>query len=356
MKVLTEQPVRFATGELLPPEDLNRVSIYAQDVVADVGSRRWAKAPMLLPYVETVGTPYTQATAAEVRTYRYRCPVISVIERGFLNANMTSSVAPATWAITRTTGGTTPTGATVPWLTTRGAQLLTSAGVPSVSSDGLVSALTDTVSNINVDRVLLEADTEYQILLAGSTFSASRADVTMHVATDRWGMAAAPAFAPALFAGGSAPNATTVAANSAALQTEALKFSANAALTPIFFVRHGLLAATSANVRTFTIPRMANTRGRGTIVRIYLWAVMAGAAAAGAVTATLRDSGGATLNTITATVTGLTFQSADSGVISRSLTGSVSAATTTDDYTILLANSSATNAVKVYGIAWVSWI
>jgi hypothetical protein len=363
MKVLTEAPVRFRNGEILPPADLNRNWLYAQDALDDIATRRWSKGLLTLPYVESCASPYTQATPAEERTYRFRCPVACAVERAFLNGNMTVAAAPAEWAITKTTGGSTPSGATVPWVTTRGG-ILTPASAsaePSVSSDGLVAAVTDVVDASNVDRVLLEADTEYQIRLSGTTFSMSRADLALHLAIDRFQAAGGapnrPSFSPTLLRDSDPPDATVQLANQSALNTEAAKLATLKGMTPMLFLRHNVLPATDADLCTFTIPRISTVRGKATIVRIYLWAVMSAAAAAGAVTATLRDETGATLNTVSATVTGLTFQSADSGVISRSMMAAFSntSSTPAQDYSIVLANGSATNCLKVYALVWVQW-
>jgi hypothetical protein len=355
MKVLTESPVRFHTGEILPPDEINRPWLYAADAVADVAQRRWAKSLLSLPYVESVSAPYTQAMSAEERTYRFTCPVACAIERAFLNGNLTTTTAPATWSITKTSGGSTPAGATTPWLSTRGAILTPAAAgsEASVSSDGIIASATDTLQAQNVDRVLLEAGAEYQVALAGTTFSLGRADVALHLAIDRWqagGALSVPSFSPSLWTDASAPNANVQLNNQASLATQAAKFATLRGMAPLLFVRHGFTSATAANLRTFTLPRFASTRAQARIVRIYLYAHTAGATT---ITATLKDQAGATLATVSDVVAG-TFNSADSGALSIAINGGASA-TTTSDYSLTFANSSATNCVKAYALVWIAW-
>lgn len=355
MKVLTESPVRFAGGGIAGPPDFNRPWLYAQRAIEDVSTRRFSKGIVTLPFVETMATPYTQATPAEERIYRFRCPIACVLERVFLNGNMTVAVAPANWSITKTTGGTTPSGATTPLLSTRGATLTPVSPLtpPSVSSDGLVATVTDVVDATNPSRVLLEADTEYQLALTGTTFSMSRADVTLHVTTDRWqagGAVNRPAFTPSLLRSSSPPDATVQLANQAALATEAAKFASLRGMTPILFVRHGLATATDADLCTFSLPRFSSTRAQAKIVKVYLWAVMAAVSGAGIVQVTVAG------NNVQCNVNGVSFQSASSATLSTALSGpGLSPATPGDDLTVVFANSSVTNCLKVYCLVWVAW-
>jgi hypothetical protein len=357
MKVLSESIVRYDTGDMLPPDDVNRPFLYAADAIDDVAERRWAKSVLSLPFVESVSTPYTQATNAEVLKYRFKCPVQCVVERAFLNANMAASGAPAEWSLK--TGVTVPAGATNPVLTTRGAIVTPSDGTdPSESADGTVVA-TSTTTAQNNERALLLANTEYELALQGSTFSCERADVALHIAVDRWlsgGSLQVPALTPTLLRSIDPPDADVVVGNQTKLATEAVKFASNAGMVPLLFVRHGLTSTTDVDLRTFRLPRFASARGRARVVRIYSWAVMSAAATA-TIGVQLRNSGGGIIATANISLVAATTGSGDSGALSLSLTNASASTSTTaaDDYTVVLDSSTATNALKVYTLVWVAW-
>ncbi len=337
MKVLTA-PLTFIDGDILVPEDLNSLYLYARDAVADVASRRWAKAIFPIQCVQVVGTTIDELSAA-LLVHRFKCPVTCVAERAFLNANMTSS-AEVTVAIIAT-GGSTPTGATVPLLATGGA--VTSAAIDT----------TDT----NNDRFVLTAGQEYSITIAtagAATFDLHRCDITLHLAVDRWtlaGTTSIPDFDPVLVNDASARDATVVAANNAALTTESAKFAlALTAPMPMVFHVHNFVSGTDADLRTITIPRIATARGKCVIKRIYLFADMAAAGgAADTVTATIGAG------VATADVNGVAYAAADSGALSIALDGAVSAATTGDDLSLVLVNNDAANTCnRATVIVWVA--
>jgi len=351
MRVQTEQPRQWNTGDALAPQDLNHLYLYTQDVISDLAQRRWAKAPLSLPFVRDVATPYTQALGVEERRYRFTCPMSCVVERAFINARMTATVAPATWTISKAAGGAVPTGVSTPWLSTQGA-LVGSPGVPS--TDGIIASVSD-VTKVNNDRFVLDAGSEYIIELGGNTYSLDRGDLIMHCATDRWqstGALTYPTFSPTLFSDASTRDAAVVVANNSAAATEIARFAktANAGMTPRLFVRHGFTNATSANVLTFTIPRVAAARGEATIVRLYLYVVTAGATT---ITATLRNQAGVTQATVTANVVG-TQLSVDSGVLAIDI-GGAAAHIVANDFSLTLANSSATNCLKAQVLMWTAW-
>lgn len=332
MKVLTA-PITFVTGDALVPADLNALYSYARDAVADVASKRWAHGIVPIQCVQLVGTTITQASGA-LLVHRFKCPVTCIVTRAFLSANMTSDNE-VTVAITATAGGATPTGATSPWLTTRGA---------------VTSAATDT-EDINTDRFVLTAGTEYSITIATASgnFALSRFDVTMHVAVDRWtlaGTTSIPDFDPTLVTDASARDATVVSANNTALTTEANKFaSALTAPMPSVFHVHNFLSGTDADLRTIPIPRILSTRGKLVAKRIYVFADMAAAGGAGdTVVADLQNAAGASQASATADVNGVSYAAGDSGAISVTVDATnVSAATVADDYNLVVTNNDAAN-------------
>jgi hypothetical protein len=331
MKVLTA-PLTFVDGDILPPEDLNALYLYARDAVADVASKRWAKAVLPIQCTQVVGTNITEASAA-LLTHRFKCPVTCIVERAFLSANMTSSGEVTVVIIA--TGGSTPTGATVPLLSTAAA----------------VTVMATDTNAINTDRFVLTAGTEYSLTItpaAGVTFILERFDITLHVAVDRWtlaGTTSVPDFDPTLVTDASARNATVVAANNTALTTEANKFAAAlGACMPMVFHVHGFLDVTDADLRTITIPRISSARGLCIVKRIYVFADMAGAGgAADTITADLQNASSVSQATAVADVNGVSYAAGDSGALSVALHGSVSAATTTDDFKLILTNNDAAN-------------
>lgn len=347
MKIPSTQPLTFATNDLLAPSDLNDVFRFAGQALDEASSKRWAKATVVIPFMPSIAVPYTEATVpAAVRTVRFLCGQTCVIERAFLRANLVSTAAVEV-NITAASGGATPAGATTPWLSTLAA----------------VSSPTTDVSDTNPDRVLLVAGTEYIIAVSSTgTFTLGRFDVELHTATDRWtpaGTLIAPTYSPTLFTDASAPNATVVAANISTLTTETNKLANNVlAATPMFFQVHSLLSGTDIDLRTFPIPRFASTRAQSRVVRMFLRVEMAAIGGVGqTVSATLRNAGGTSLQAVSVSVNGVsTGVSQDSTAISIPVAGvGVSAGTTTDDYKLEFANSSAgTAAAKVTCFLWLS--
>lgn len=337
MKVLTEQVVRFRTGEILPPEELNRVFLYAQDAVADVAERRWAVGSVTFAFVDTVASGLTNASAARARTRRFTSPVTCVVLRAYLSANLTAA-ADAQVNIYETGTTTLPQGATEPWLST-----------------GIVAAATEDTEDINVDKVLLKARQTYDLVLSGTSFTTERFDVTLDVAIDRWqvgGSLDVPGFTPTLFVD-EAPDATKVAANQSALNTEAAKFASAKGILPMLVWARNFTSAGDVDVLTFSLPQTAAGRAQARIVRAYLTVAMA-ATTGGTVTADIKAPGGSPSATVTAVMTGIDHLTVDSGALDLPLDGDV--ADDGDDYTVLFANTSAVNAcTRAELVLWVEW-
>jgi hypothetical protein len=364
MKIPSSQPLKFSTGDLLGPSDLNDVFGGAARALDAAASRRWMHGVLVLQLTGGVATPYTQATAAAVRTFRFVCPNTCIVERAIFRANMTSTAAvevsiTSAASLGGASTGVAPAGATTPWLSTAGATMLGTDLLQSECTGPVASALS-LVSDTAPDRVLLVAGTEYIIALTSTgNFTLGRFDLELHTLTDRFqpaGTLIAPSYARTIFTDANAPDATLVAANAAALTTEVAKLSNLIAPTPILFQVHDLTSGTDADLRTFTLPRLNSFRAQGRIVRMYLRVEMAAAGAVGqTITAVLQSAGGGPLRTLTANVNGVTGASVDSGAISTALVASsVSAETTTDDYSVVFANSAAGAASKVTALLWVS--
>lgn len=338
MKVLTEQIVKFTTGGTLAPEDLNRVMLYAQDAVADVAQRRWAKSTLTLPFTRTVGDPYTQALTTEELTWRFMCPVECVLERAYLSGNLTCT-GQLQFSLT-TAGGTTPTGATNPYLAT----------------DGSVTDATVDTQDLNVDRVVLGAGVEYKLTLLGTTFVAARADVTLHLAVDRWkssGTLDVPAFSPTLHLASGSPSATTVNANTAALTTQAAKFGASRGMTPIFFTVTDLGVLST---QTLSLPRWSSSRARASFSYTYAAAVLA-SSTTGSFAIAIKNTSGVTVGGQTLSITASTFgsQLVAGSPVPLTAAGAFLSVATTSDYTVSITNNTAVNALKAYVIVWVEW-
>ncbi len=361
MRIPSTQPIRFATADLLAPEDLSATFRFAGECLDEASSKRWQHGSMVLQFVESVTVPYTNATNALVRTFHFLCPQTCIIESASFTANMTSA-APVEVAITATSGGATPQGATTPWLSTLGAFIFdVGDGTTSQSVDGIIADVADTITSVAPNRVLLVAGTEYTIALTSTgVFSLSRFDLQLNCLTDRWttaGTSAIPSYAPALVTDAAAPDATAVSANISTLTTETNKLAANVvAAMPFIVWRHSIISTTDADLRTFSLPRFASSRAQARIIRAILRVEMIAAGGAGQTITAVINPGA--LVTLTATMTGVLAgvgRTVDSGIINIPLAGAVSSATTTDDYSILITNSAAApTADKVEVLLWIS--
>lgn len=340
MRALTTNPIVFPDGDILAPEDLNAGSLYLKDALIDVSQKRWAHGIMVIPFVADVATPYTDAMlGTEQLVFRFFCAQTCVVERGYLSADMVST-ADVQWSWTKTSGGATPTGCTVPWLSTGAA---------------VASATVDTIDE-NVDRFVLDAGSEYLLTITSAgTFTINRGDIILHVAVDRFNTTGTPTVPnpqPSLFVD-VPPNATTLANSNAALATEVAKLANNnAAVTPALFVRNNFVLATPAAELVFPIPTFATARAQFKLTRAYLSAFMA-STLGGTVSAVIKNAAGVTQATITANVAGVTQKSQDSGALAIALTGG-DASDTTKDFSVTFANSNAVNCIKCTLILWFS--
>lgn len=359
MKVLTTSPWQWATGQVLAPEDLNALFAYARDALTDVSSKRWVKAPLTFPFRSDVGVAYTQASG-DLLSYRFTAPFTCVVERCYFHGNFTSA-AELKVSITKVSDGSTPTGASTPLLSSKGAITGNDDDGYTESETGIISDATDTTHDINVDRFVLVAGTEYNVTVSSTgNFSLERFDVTFHFAIDRWTLGAStlrPAFSPTPFTDASMRDATVVAANNASMATQAAMFaSARTACVPILFVKHGFVSGTSSNLRRKTIPLFDPARASSRILRVYTDAVMASALGTGDVTATIANAAGATQVTAAATITGVARAAGDSGAVNKALEGAAGdTADATKDWRLEWANAdAAVSCQRASALVWVA--
>lgn len=334
MKVLglSQQVVKFRTGEPLAPEELNRLFLYAQDAVADVAERRWALSSLTFPFVLSMTTGLTNASASRLRTIRFSCPLTCIVQRAHLNGNVTAA---ADLQVHLYVAGTTtlPAGATSPYLST-----------------GIVAGPTDDVTDINVDKVLLNAGTDYDLVISGTSFTTERLDITLDIAVDRWvatGSLDVPSFIPRLFVD-EAPDALEVADNTSRLGVEAAKFAAGRPLVGHVIWCQDFVSGTDSDLRLFRVPQVAAARAQGDIVGYSLWVTMAAAGGAGdTVEVDLPFA------TIGGSVNGVTEAFFDGATTTTPVDGG-DAEDSADDQTLIFRNSDAANAcTRAVLVLWV---
>lgn len=338
MKVVSN-PHTFATSDVLTPEDLNEVYLYARDAVADVASKRWVKFPLVYQCVTDVGTPYTQASGA-LLVLKFWCPWRCVVERAQIFANMTQSGGAVEVAITKNSDTSTPTGASAPWLTT-GATAIADASVETTAFSG--------------DRFVLAANTEYDITISGSTFSLERFDLALSLATDRWnsaGTESTPDFDPTLFTDASARDATVVSANNSALATAALApSSALGAPAGSVFMIHGVSSTSDTDLLRVTFPVVETARATMEAKAVYLDCVMAGTGG-NTVDAIWYDEGAAGFADATAVTAGVS-RASGSATATETMNGAA-AETGANDFYIDVLPGNTEVVTRAIVIAWVA--
>jgi hypothetical protein len=337
MKVVNP-PLLFVEGDDLDPQDLNAVFAYADDAYMDATSRRYQRASAVLVFASNVASPYTEASSAALRTFKFRPPVDLVVERAFLRGTITSSAA-VTIELEDSVAGH-PVGASTPYLTTGAA---VTAGA---------------VSDNNQGRVFLEAGETYSVRVEGAgTFSCTRLEVELHFLVDRWGAVGPTVPIIDVFNDASAPDAIVVTDNVDELDDRTDSLAANvAAAVPVFYVLHGFTSATDADLLTFALPRFDEDRAQCKIVAASLCVLMSGTGG-GTVTATIKNTSGVAQQTLSCNVAGVTEQEDHDVGLSISLTTSTAGASAlpAQDFSLEFANSSAgTTCLKATAILWVS--
>ena len=338
MKVLTEQPIRFATGGLVDPDEVNKAFLYAADALEDVSERRWQRTAVVLPYTVDCAVPYTQALSGDVLAYLFTAPWDCVVERGFLSGNITTgSTSALVVDVVDTVGGQIPAGCTSPFL--------------SVGPVGPVAA---EVFDRSAGSFRMLAGQTYQFSIKASpSFSTNRLDLILHLAVDRWASTPYPSFDPVLLTDANAADPGVVNGNKSALVIEAAKLTTVRGLSPMVCVKHNFNNATSVNALLFPIPRLRTPRAFQRVVRIDFVVVMATTAGT-TVTCGLHNNGGTLLASAVANVAGVATATATTGpiavVIDTTTTGIT--AIPTSDYSIRFSAGSAVNVLKAYATVW----
>jgi hypothetical protein len=234
-----------------------------------------------------------------------------------------------------TTGGSTPSGATVPYL----------------NVDAGATTAVD-VEDINIQAVTLDAGVTYNLTMSGPSFTTERCNVVLHVLVDRWratGSLDVPAFVYTdLVDSDGTSDANKINAASAALAAESAKFTARA-MSPSLNVRTGFTSASGVLVGVLPLPSM--TRNVGRIVRAYLSS--ATAATGQVVTAAIKDNSGVTVATLSNNHAAATLMTADSGALALTWDGDV-----TDfakDYTVEFSASTGVVVERAALILWTEW-
>jgi hypothetical protein len=336
MKVIDSQSsVNFNSNTALSPADINDVFLYAKDAVSDVGEKRYAIAAISFPFVQDMSTGLTNASTLQARRHRFICPVDCTVVRAFLEGSVTAAAA-MTVDIT-TSGGSTPSGATVPYLNV-------DAGATTAAD----------VEDINIQAVTLDAGVTYNLTMSGTSFTTERCNVVLHVLVDRWratGALDVPTFVYTdLVDSDGTSDADKVNAASAALAVESAKFTRRA-MSPSLNVRTGFTSATAAADLLCSIPAPSDSRCASRIVRAYLSS--ATAATGQVVTATIRDETGTTIATLSNNHAASTLMTADSGVLADDWDGSV--ATIGDDYSVTFSASTGVVVERAALILWTEW-
>lgn len=335
MKVIsTTSSVNFNNDNALSPNDINDVFLYAKDAVADVGEKRYALAAISFPFVQDMSTGLSNASSSQARTHRFICPVDCTIVRAFLEGSVTAATAMQI-DITRVTGGTTPDGATVPYLNV-------AAGATTATD----------VEDINIQSVTLDAGFTYNLIISGSSFTTERCNVVLHVLVDRWratGSLDVPAFDYTDLTDTSGTgDAAAVNAASAALAAQSAKFTRRA-MSPSLHVRTAFTSASGTLVEVLPLP--SSTRNVGRIARAYLSSSTA--ATGQVVTAVLKDNSGTTLATLSNNHAASLILTADSGALALTWDGDVT--NFVKDYTVEFSASTGVVVERAALLLWIEW-
>jgi hypothetical protein len=286
MKVVS-QPYTFYDGQVLDPEDLNRVWRYKQEALADAAGRRYIESVFPLSFVEDCSTGYTESTASQVRTFSFTAPADLYVTRAFLNGVFSAINAEIKITIVKNSTGTTPAGCTDPWL--------------NVAADATV---TQEVRDLNPARFKLESGERYDILLDSSAaFTVTRLDVHFHVLSDRFAFGAEPKFTPLLAT--EALNGTLAAQNlnDSTYGTQVGNL-VELNYEPVCFVMHNQsINSTVASTRKFPVPQIGTTRGKASVYGANLYLHMNGSPPSQDYILELVNNGGSVLDSVTLSLT-----------------------------------------------------
>jgi len=328
MKVVS-QPYTFYDGQVLDPEDLNRVWRYKQEALADAAGRRYIESVFPLSFVKDCATGYASTDTADTRTFSFTAPADLYVTRAFLNGVFSAINAEIKITIVKNSTGTTPDGCTDPWL--------------NVDES---AAVNEEVRDLNPARFKLESGERYDILLDSSAaFTVTRLDVHFHVLSDRFAFGAEPKFTPLLAT--ESLNGTLAAQNSndSAYGTQVGNLvEDNYAAVTYSVANMYLTNNTTTDYQKFPIPLIADSRSTATVVGMSLHVGLNVGITGRDITAQIEDSAGVPQDSVTITMSGGTtgYQSKTTSVdIDSASTGAV--ITPASDYAVRIYVSSGGN-------------
>ena len=346
-KIFTTSPYQFVVGELLDPSAQAMNTEYARDAVLDVAAKRFNHAPLTLQFVESCAVGYTQALSQEQRSFRFFCPNTIELVRAFFSYQGTGAGSGSTVQVNLVdmSTGLAPPGVTNPILT--------------ISADATASTQPATF----LRPVVFTAGQQYRFeLTASGAFAAEKAEVTLHLRSDRYTPAGTdqlqtPALvllnetndlSAATFAGTVTPITTAAANNFGTALVPALK--------PILVSAHNFTnAAGFANLLRFDIPRATNTQRRANLIRVFLAAVMSSPGNAGqTVSLQLQDQAGGVLSTTSVSVAAAAAAQTTATIAVNLATSTAGIkSTTASDYRVVLATNDVISVYKAYAYIWV---
>lgn len=338
MKVIdVVRPVIFKTGQALPPEDINKVFLYAQDVVSDVAEKRFAICPVVLPFIRDMAAGVSNASSATMLTYRFVSPVRCTIQRAFFDGNLVSADR-VNLDVVITGGSVRPVGATTPYL--------------SVEAQADVAV---DCRDINVQHVQLEAGVNYSFVLSGTSFTTSRADLILHLAVDRWNLAGQleePNFNPILYRDEEC-GSDNITDNLSDLDFSRARFNTLRAMTCIHLWASNFHSTTNALNLAQLIASMSNGRARGRIRQITM---TSGTVVAGTVTATLRNAANVVVNTLSNVHAAAGIVTGTNAALAIPLAGDASVPAQDLNLTFSTTIATPSTCERASVLIWVEWV
>lgn len=345
MKVFDSSPiVFFKDGEALVPEDVNRMFLYKQDALADVSEKRFSIVPLTFSFGDDVNLGINNTSALGKRQVRFRCPFPCTIVRAFLNGKVATGVnQPMNLTISDLATSIAPDGAVTPYMSLPGGLSLTDE---------------EDHTDINVNKVQLNPGINYGLLLAGTSFTTGRLDLTLHVLVDRFFLTG-NLFQPA-FRFKQLTDADT--ADGDDLDGVFGDFSYNSDLLTQTS-GHGCFLMQVNNFDSSTIAAklqklfgaLISPRAQMRVERIFFTSSVSSSASGRTVTMELVDSAGVTQSKVVNAHTTQTIVTGDSGALNLPVSGNSNVVT--DDWMIRFSTNTPSPAQVYRGMAlvWVEW-
>lgn len=335
---VVEKPYRFLSGEVLDPDDLNRVWRYKQEALADAAARRYIESVFPLSFVKDCATGYTNADTVSTRTFSFTAPADLYVTRAFLNGVFSAIGAEIKITITKNSTGTTPDGCTDPWL--------------NVAADAPTG---EEVRDYNAARFKLEGGQRYDVLLDSSAaFTVTRLDVHFHVLSDRFGFSAAPSFQPTLANEKQLAGKSVQDSNDTAFGTQVGNL-VEGNYAPVCFPVHDTTVSLSVfSGRKFPLPRIDSGRSTATAVQMSLQIELA-SAVTGDYYAEITDSSGTVLEDVVVTLTSPTVSGYGVSTFAEPIFTAVSgsAADTSVDYFVQVRSQNTADIKKAFVTLWI---